>query len=169
LRWTITRPPTSAVVDTSADTRGSLVNLRPASLILVTAALAAACASPGETTSSDMQVSHQAHPDADVVIDTSTFAPSTLLVSVGETVTWVNHHDFLHTVTSKLRGKGAGGVRFDHRLKRDETFSFYFERAGTFAYHCTIHLEMRGQDRRRVSRLLGYVLLASRPLADDPC
>jgi plastocyanin len=122
------------------------VNLRPASLILVTAALAAACASPGKTTSSDMQASHQAHPDADDVIDTSTFAPSMLRVSVGETVTWVNHDDFLHTVTSKLRGTGAGGVRsrFDHHLKRDETFSFYFERAGTYAYHCTIHPEMRG-------------------------
>jgi plastocyanin len=125
------------------------VNLRPVSLILVTAVLAAACASPGETTSSDMQASHRAHPDADVVIDTSTFAPSVLRVSVGETVTWVNHDDFLHTVTSNPRGKSAAagsglGSRFDHRLKRDETFSFYFERAGTFAYHCTIHPEMRG-------------------------
>jgi plastocyanin len=117
----------------------------PASLILVTAALAAACASPGETKSSDMQASHQAHPDADVVIDTSTFAPSALRVSVGETVTWVSHDDLVHTVTSNPRGKGAGGVRFDHRLKRDETFSLYFERAGTFAYHCTIHPEMRGR------------------------
>ena len=136
MRWTITRLPTSAVVDTSGHTRGSLVSLRPASLILVTVALAAACASPGETTSSDMQASHRAHPDADVVIDTSTFAPSALRVSVGETVTWVNHDDVVHTVTSNPRGKGAGGVRsrFDHRLKRDETFSFYFERAGTFAY-----------------------------------
>jgi plastocyanin len=125
------------------------VNLRPVSLILVTAVLAAACASPGETTSSDMQASHRAHPDSDIVIDTSTFAPSVLRVSVGETVTWVNHDDFLHTVTSNPRGKGAAtgsglGSRFDHRLKRDETFSFYFERAGTFAYHCTIHPEMRG-------------------------
>jgi plastocyanin len=125
------------------------VNLRPVSLILVTAVLAAACAAAGETTSSDMQASHRAHPDADVVIDTSTFAPSVLRVSVGETVTWVNHDDFLHTVTSIRRGQGAAagsglGSRFDHRLKRDETFSFYFERAGTYAYHCTIHPEMRG-------------------------
>jgi plastocyanin len=120
------------------------VNLRPALPILVTAALTGACSSPGETTSSDMQASHQAHPDADVVIDTSTFAPSALRVSVGETITWVNHDDLVHTVTSNPRGKGAGGVRFDHRLKRDDTFSFYFERAGTFAYHCTIHPKMRG-------------------------
>jgi plastocyanin len=122
------------------------VNLRPVSLIVVTVALAAACASPGETTSSDMQASHRAHPDADVVIDTSTFAPSKLRVSVGETVTWVNHDDLLHTVTSTPRSKVTGGIRsrFDHRLKRDETFSFYFEHAGTFAYRCTIHPEMKG-------------------------
>jgi plastocyanin len=147
LRWTITRPPTAAVGDASAHLR-NLVNLRPASLILAAAVLAAACGSRGETTSSDMQASHQAHPDADVVIDTSTFAPSVLRVSVGETVTWVNHDDLLHTVTSNPRGQGsaAGSVRnrFDHRLTRDETFSFYFERAGTFAYRCTIHTEMRG-------------------------
>jgi plastocyanin len=93
-----------------------------------------------------MQASDRAHPDADVVIDTSTFAPSPLRVSVGENVTWVNHDDAVHTVTSNPRGKGTGGVRsrFDHRLTRDETFSFYFERAGTFAYHCTIHPAMRG-------------------------
>jgi plastocyanin len=116
--------------------------------LLVTAALAAACASRGETTSSDMQASHQAHPDADVIIDTSTFLPSMLRVAVGETVTWVNHDDLVHTVTSNPRGQGtpAGSVRsrFGHRLTRDDTFSFYFERAGRFAYHCTIHPEMRG-------------------------
>jgi plastocyanin len=148
LRWTIIPHPTSEVVDTSVHTRGSLVNLRPASLILVAAVLAASCASPGETTSDDLQASHQAHPDADVVIDTATFAPTELRVSVGETVTWVNHDDFVHTVTSNPRGKGGGrgtDTRFDHRLKGDETFSFTFERAGTFVYHCAIHPGMRGR------------------------
>jgi plastocyanin len=143
LRWTTTPPPIYEVADTGTLVKRGLVSL------LVTAALAAACASPGETTSSDMQASHRAHPDADVVIDSSTFAPSVLRIAVGETVTWVNHDDLPHTVTSNPRGKGraAGGglgSRFDHRLTRDETFSFYFERAGTFAYHCTIHPEMRG-------------------------
>ena len=115
------------------------MKLRPASLLFVWAALAAGCASPGAT-SSDMQASHRPHPDADVVIDSSTFAPSVLRVSAGETVTWVNHDDVLHTVTSNPRGK-----EFDHRLTRDETFSFYFERAGTFAYRCAIHPELRGK------------------------
>jgi plastocyanin len=133
---------------TRAHTCGTPVNLRPASLILAVAALAAACASRGETTSSDMQAAHRAHPDADVVIDTSTFAPSELRVAVGETVTWVNHDDLVHTVTSNPRGRGtaAGSVRsrFDHSLTRDDTFSFNFGRAGRFAYHCKIHPEMRG-------------------------
>jgi plastocyanin len=34
---------------------------------------------------------------------------------------------------------------FDHDLELDDTFSFTFERAGTFSYHCDIHPRMRGR------------------------
>jgi plastocyanin len=116
---------------------------------LLTVSIAAACASSGESSSSAPRGLHRAHPDADVVIDDFTFLPATLRVSVGETVTWVNHDATQHTVTSGARRKGVAGAvkpgEFDHGLELDDTFSFTFERAGNFAYHCDVHPRMRGR------------------------
>jgi plastocyanin len=125
------------------------VSLKLVSVALLTASVAVACASSGETSSSAMQGAHRVHPDADVVIDAFTFVPAALEVSVGETVTWVNHDATLHTVTSGPRRKGVAGVAkpdgFDHDLELDDTFSFTFERAGTFSYHCDLHPRMGGR------------------------
>jgi plastocyanin len=126
------------------------VSLRLVFLVILTASLAGACASSVEISSSDGEASHRVHPDADVVIDAFTFVPAALEVSVGETVTWVNHDDTLHTVTSSSPGKRKAvaakpGSVFDHDLELDETFSFTFERAGRFAYRCDVHPRMRGR------------------------
>jgi plastocyanin len=125
------------------------VSLGRVSIAFLTLSLAAACTSSGESSSSATQGLHRAHPDADVVIDSFTFLPAALRVSVGEIVTWVNHDATQHTVTSGTRRRGAAGAvkpgEFDHGLELDDTFSFTFERAGTFAYHCDVHPRMRGR------------------------
>jgi plastocyanin len=126
------------------------VSLRPVSLALLTASLAGACATSVEISSGEGEASHRVHPDADVVIDAFTFVPAALEASVGQTVTWVNHDDILHTVTSSSPGKRKAvaakpGGGFDHDLEPDETFSFTFERAGSFAYRCDVHPRMRGR------------------------
>ena len=56
---------------------------------------------------------------------------------MGQKVTWTNKQGVAHTVT-------ANGGAFNHPMPSGATFSFPFTRAGTFAYHCTIHPSMQG-------------------------
>ncbi len=61
------------------------------------------------------------------------FSPKSLIVPVGAMVTWTNHDDVPHTVTS--RDKKFTSQAID----TDERFSFTFTEAGTYAYFCAIH------------------------------
>lgn len=70
------------------------------------------------------------------------FAPATLEVAKGTTVTWTNKDATAHTVTS---GKdGTKDSKFDGPLAASGTFSFTFTDAGTYAYFCSIHKSMVG-------------------------
>lgn len=66
------------------------------------------------------------------------FMPKTLTVKVGTTVTWTNASSAPHTVTSDT-GLFDSGV-----VNPNGTFSFTFTKAGTYKYHCSIHLYMHG-------------------------
>ena len=66
------------------------------------------------------------------------FAPTTVYVNVGESVTWTNGTDAPHTVTSDSGTELASG-----NLAANATFDHTFSAAGTFAYHCTIHPYMK--------------------------
>lgn len=66
------------------------------------------------------------------------YAPDDVNVAVGETVTWVNADSVPHTSTSDATGWDSGTVGAGGR------FSFAFQSAGTFKYHCTIHPGMIG-------------------------
>jgi plastocyanin len=72
-----------------------------------------------------------------VAIDNFAFSPATLKAKVGQQVTWTNKQGVAHTVT-------ANAGAFNHPMPSGATFSFTFTKAGTFAYHCTIHPSMRG-------------------------
>ena len=67
------------------------------------------------------------------------FAPTTVTVPVGGTVTWTNKDFVAHTVTSD------GGVFDSGSLASGKTFSHTFTQAGTFQYHCTVHPSMTGK------------------------
>jgi plastocyanin len=76
---------------------------------------------------------------AQVGIDNFTFTPATITVAAGTKVTWTNHDDIPHTVTSTT---GA----FDSKaIDTDASFSFIFNTPGTYPYYCEIHPHMRGQ------------------------
>jgi plastocyanin len=73
---------------------------------------------------------------ASVEIHDYAFAPKTLSVPVGTTVTWKNHDGDAHTVTGAgLKSKSFG---------MDATYAYTFTKAGTFAYVCSLHPQMKG-------------------------
>ena len=67
------------------------------------------------------------------------FNSPTLTVKPGTTVTWVNHDDDTHTVTSTVDTFRSPG------LDPDETFSYTFTKPGTYEYYCTLHPLMTGK------------------------
>ena len=75
---------------------------------------------------------------AEVHISNFTFDPPSLTVPVGATVTWVNKDDEIHTVTS------AAGAFTSQALDADDSFSFRFDKPGTYLYRCAIHPQMTG-------------------------
>lgn len=67
------------------------------------------------------------------------FEPDSLRAQVGQRVTWENRDTGVtHTVTAD------GGAFNSGDLASGKRFSFVFGTAGSFAYHCAIHRDMRG-------------------------
>ena len=77
----------------------------------------------------------------EVKIDNFSYAPATLTVAAGTTVTWTNRDDIPHTVVSTDDPKTFKSKVLD----TDEKFSFTFSKPGTFAYFCSIHPKMTGK------------------------
>jgi plastocyanin len=76
----------------------------------------------------------------EVKIDNFSFAPATLAVAVGTTVTWTNRDDIPHTVVSTEDPKAFKSKVLD----TDEKFSYTFTKAGTYPYFCSVHPKMTG-------------------------
>ena len=79
------------------------------------------------------------HAVTEVNIDNFTFAPATVRVKTGTTVTWTNRDDIPHVVLMqglKLRSKV---------MDTSETFSHRFEKVGSFDYFCALHPHMKGK------------------------
>jgi plastocyanin len=66
------------------------------------------------------------------------FMPTTLTVNAGAEVSWVNKDDEPHTVVSDT------GLFRSGALDTDETFSFKFDKPGTYHFTCSIHPRMVG-------------------------
>ena len=71
-----------------------------------------------------------------VSVQDFSFAPASLTVSVGTTVTFTNNGAVTHTVTADAGGFDSGN------LAAGSAFQFTFNSPGTFAYHCAIHPSM---------------------------
>jgi plastocyanin len=76
----------------------------------------------------------------EVVIDNFSFSPNTLTLSVGATVTWINHDNVPHVVSSADNQFKKSTV-----LKTGQTFSHTFVATGTYSYFCSIHPRMTGK------------------------
>jgi plastocyanin len=66
------------------------------------------------------------------------FAPDSSDVKVGDSLKWTNQDGTTHTVTADDGAFDSGN------LAGGKSFSFTFDQAGTFAYHCKIHQSMTG-------------------------
>ena len=73
-----------------------------------------------------------------VVMKNFDFSPMTITVKAGSTVTWKNLDGEPHTVTS------ADGLFRSGALDTDETYSYKFDKPGTYKYVCSIHPKMIG-------------------------
>jgi plastocyanin len=73
-----------------------------------------------------------------VTIDNFAFAPATLTVKVGGTVTWTNRDEEPHTVAA------TDGSFHSPGMGTGATFSHTFGTAGKFDYVCSIHPSMHG-------------------------
>ena len=78
-------------------------------------------------------------PTAEVRIDNFSYQPATLTVKAGTQVTWTNHDDMPHTVTSEDQSFKSKA------LDTDEKFTFTPSKAGTYTYFCSIHPKMTGK------------------------
>ena len=73
---------------------------------------------------------------------TFTFSPKSLTIPVGTTVVWKNMTGAPHTVTSDDGSSFDSGVA-NPIAAQGGTYQFTFTKAGTFAYHCSIHPFMK--------------------------
>lgn len=66
------------------------------------------------------------------------FTPPDLNVQAGTTVTWMNSDRDSHNTTSDVPGWNSGTI------SPGRQFSFTFQTAGTYLYHCSFHPGMTG-------------------------
>jgi plastocyanin len=71
-----------------------------------------------------------------VVMKNFDFSPMSLTVKAGESVTWKNLDGEPHTVTS------VDGLFRSGAVDQNESFTFKFDKPGTYKYLCSIHPKM---------------------------
>lgn len=69
------------------------------------------------------------------------FGPTKLTVKVGTTVTWKQMDDTKHDVQPDSPTDAFKGSAL---LAQGQTYSFTFNKAGTYTYHCNPHPYMKG-------------------------
>jgi plastocyanin len=84
---------------------------------------------------SSQQVSAQ---DSAVTIEGFAFAPASITITAGSTVTWTNNDAAPHTAT------GDGGEFDTGQIDQGGNASVTFDTPGTYTYHCTFHPNMTG-------------------------
>jgi plastocyanin len=74
-----------------------------------------------------------------ITIDNFTFGPANLIVPAGTTVTWTNHDDIPHSIVATDKAFRSAA------LDTNDSYTFTFKTAGTFAYFCGLHPHMTGK------------------------
>ncbi|MFD8499602.1 plastocyanin/azurin family copper-binding protein [Amycolatopsis sp. NPDC059657] len=69
------------------------------------------------------------------------YAPSALTISVGDTVTWMQHDEAPHDVVTT----SAPAAFRSPKLTQGQSWSYTFRTPGTYSYYCSVHPDMRAQ------------------------
>lgn len=72
-----------------------------------------------------------------IAIKDFSFNPSTIYVTRGTIVTWINYGQAPHTVTGDKGGPASG------QISSGKSYSYTFKEVGSFPYHCSIHPSMK--------------------------
>ncbi|MXY60987.1 MAG: hypothetical protein F4Y82_02575 [Cenarchaeum sp. SB0665_bin_23] len=75
--------------------------------------------------------------------DDTCYIPSIITVDRDYTVSWANQDAAFHSVTSGVYGNATDLFDSGH-MEYNDTFTYKFEHAGSFLYHCTLHPWMNG-------------------------
>ena len=103
---------------------------------LVLTACGGSSTTPAPTVGGQPAASQAGSANAATIVDFA-FQPTALTVGKGTAVTWTNTGSVGHTVT-------ADDASFtSDTIAAGTTFSHTFDTAGTFAYHCSIHSQMK--------------------------
>jgi len=73
-----------------------------------------------------------------IVVKNFMFQPMSLTVKAGSTVIWTNMDEEPHTVVS------SSGQFRSNALDTKDSFSFKFDKPGTYSFVCSIHPQMVG-------------------------
>jgi amicyanin len=103
------------------------------------------------TTDTSMSSMHTKKSDTTATNDTSSttdkvsiknyeFSPASITVKVGTKVTWTNEDSVGHTVTADDPSSDAPA---SGTFSKGESYSFTFNKAGTYDYHCEPHPYMK--------------------------
>jgi len=76
-----------------------------------------------------------------VAIEDFNFNPKTITIKAGTKVTWTNKDNVSHTVTADEK---SGDAPDSGSIGQNQSFSFTFNKVGTYKYHCTPHPTMQG-------------------------
>jgi plastocyanin len=78
-------------------------------------------------------------PDSNrIVVKDFMFTPNSLTIKAGSSVTWANMDDEPHNVVSDA------GLFRSGAMDTNESFSFKFDKPGTYHFTCSIHPRMVG-------------------------
>lgn len=84
--------------------------------------------------------SNSATTGTSVTIQNFAFTPQTITVAKGTTVRWTNNDSAAHTVTETDGKTGPDSPS----LEQGASYSFTYQQAGTYQYHCAFHASMTG-------------------------
>lgn len=108
-------------------------------VLLILACMAAGCSNTQAPAPAPVQTA--APGGTTITMKNFAFDPSVITVKSGTTVTWVNQDGAPHTIVFDA---GAPASFSSETLATAGSATYTFAKAGTYAYHCSIHPSMKG-------------------------